>query len=132
MRSKFDFYILLSTIYFSVPVGFVVFKIKFIFFFEFSPISLITFFSKECFRSSHVSFLFAGILDTTIRFRRNTDVIGRARQIVYQATLTACHWYFGLPGVLIPGLTLCSSRFQLFFPISSPLTVMISPSLLTR
>ena len=92
MRSKFGYYILLSTIYLSVPVGFIIFKINF-FFFEFSPISLITLFSKECFRSLHVSFLFAGILDTTIQFRWNTDVIGRARQTVYQATLTACHWY---------------------------------------
>ena len=38
--------------------------------FEFSPISLMTFFSKERFRSSHVSFLLTGIPDTIIQFRR--------------------------------------------------------------
>ena len=38
--------------------------------FEFSPISLITFFSKERFRCSHISFLFTGIPDTIIQFHQ--------------------------------------------------------------
>ena len=68
MPPKSDYYIFLSTIYFSVPVDFLIFKTKFLFW-VFSHI-FDNIFSKERFRSLHVSFLFTGIPDTIIQFRR--------------------------------------------------------------
>ena len=68
MQHKSDCYVFLSNIYFSVPVDFVVFKIK-IFFWVFSHIFDNVFF-KTALQVFACFFFFTGIPDTIIQFRR--------------------------------------------------------------
>ena len=68
MRLKSDYYVLLTTIYFSAPVDFAVFKIKF-FFRVFSHI-LDNVFFKRALQVFACFIFFTGIPDTVIQFRR--------------------------------------------------------------